>query len=364
MPTPRRRHLRLPLRPAHAEGLLRRARLRTGSAGRRRSSAPIARPDALHDVRGAAEGRGVQLFIGAAGLAAHLPGVLASADRAAGDRHAARRRRAGWRRCALRDRPDAARRAGGGGGHRLAPGRRTPATSPPASWRWAMRPWPSGSRPSATTQARPRRTLRIDADARMRPVIDRYALPELREIFGERRKLELWLRIELLAAEALHAGRRGARPRTGSGSVGAGRERGRRRRGRARSSRSRSTTSSPSCARVTERLGPGGPLAALRADELRRARHRHRGHAARRDRGRRAPSCQARGDRAAPGAPASRHADGRAQPRHPCRADHVRLQGGRLVRRAGSATRNALAAGAGSASPLARSPARSARMPT
>jgi adenylosuccinate lyase len=36
-------------------------------------------------------------------------------------------------------------------------------------------------------------------------VIDRYALPELREIFSERRKLELWLRIELLAVEALHA---------------------------------------------------------------------------------------------------------------------------------------------------------------
>jgi adenylosuccinate lyase len=35
-------------------------------------------------------------------------------------------------------------------------------------------------------------------------MIDRYALPELREIFGERRKLELWLRIELLVVEALH----------------------------------------------------------------------------------------------------------------------------------------------------------------
>jgi len=34
-------------------------------------------------------------------------------------------------------------------------------------------------------------------------VIDRYALPELREIFGEQRKLDLWLRIELLALEAL-----------------------------------------------------------------------------------------------------------------------------------------------------------------
>ena len=36
-------------------------------------------------------------------------------------------------------------------------------------------------------------------------MIDRYALPELRELFGERRKLQLWLRIELLAAEALAA---------------------------------------------------------------------------------------------------------------------------------------------------------------
>jgi len=35
-------------------------------------------------------------------------------------------------------------------------------------------------------------------------VIDRYALPELREIFSERHKLEIWLRIELLAVEALH----------------------------------------------------------------------------------------------------------------------------------------------------------------
>jgi adenylosuccinate lyase len=34
-------------------------------------------------------------------------------------------------------------------------------------------------------------------------MIDRYALPELREIFAERRRLELWLRIELLALEAL-----------------------------------------------------------------------------------------------------------------------------------------------------------------
>ncbi|HEX9610232.1 MAG TPA: adenylosuccinate lyase [Candidatus Limnocylindria bacterium] len=36
-------------------------------------------------------------------------------------------------------------------------------------------------------------------------MIERYALPELREIFGERRRLELWLRIEILTVEALHA---------------------------------------------------------------------------------------------------------------------------------------------------------------
>jgi 5-(carboxyamino)imidazole ribonucleotide mutase len=35
-------------------------------------------PDALHAYVGEAEDRGIRLFIGAAGLAAHLPGVLAS----------------------------------------------------------------------------------------------------------------------------------------------------------------------------------------------------------------------------------------------------------------------------------------------
>ncbi|MGH2429488.1 MAG: adenylosuccinate lyase [Candidatus Limnocylindria bacterium] len=36
-------------------------------------------------------------------------------------------------------------------------------------------------------------------------MIDRYALPELREIFGEPRKLQLWLQIELLVVQALNA---------------------------------------------------------------------------------------------------------------------------------------------------------------
>ena len=35
-------------------------------------------------------------------------------------------------------------------------------------------------------------------------MIDRYALPELRELFSERHRLELWLQIELLAVEAMH----------------------------------------------------------------------------------------------------------------------------------------------------------------
>ena len=36
-------------------------------------------------------------------------------------------------------------------------------------------------------------------------MIDRYALPELRELFSEQHKLDLWLQIELLAVEARHA---------------------------------------------------------------------------------------------------------------------------------------------------------------
>jgi adenylosuccinate lyase len=36
-------------------------------------------------------------------------------------------------------------------------------------------------------------------------MIDRYALPEMRELFSEQHKLDLWLRIELLAVQARHA---------------------------------------------------------------------------------------------------------------------------------------------------------------
>src|SRR6476661_2797002 len=92
-------------------------------------------------------------------------------------------------------------------------GRATPHTWRRASWRLAMRPSPRGlspsgrSRPlalsSASTPGPITLARRLGADARA--MIDRYALPEMRDVFSERRKLELWLRIELLATEALNA---------------------------------------------------------------------------------------------------------------------------------------------------------------
>ena len=173
-----RRHLRLPIRPARAEGLLRRARLIRRSPGRRASSAPIASRRRCATYVRDAEARGVRIFVGAAGMAAHLPGVLASHDRATGDRRAARRRRAGWRRCALQRRADAARRAGGARSPSAPAGRRTPRTWPPASWRLATRSWPRGWRRCA-------RRLADGSRAGHRPqMIDRYALPELRELFS------------------------------------------------------------------------------------------------------------------------------------------------------------------------------------
>jgi adenylosuccinate lyase len=86
-------------------------------------------------------------------------------------------------------------------------------------------------------------------------MIDRYALPELRELFSEQRKLELWLRIELLAVEAMHAA--GVVPdddwerlRTATGTVDAA---------RAREIEQESQHDVIAFLRsVTERLGPEG----------------------------------------------------------------------------------------------------------
>jgi hypothetical protein len=37
----------------------------------------------------------------------------------------------------------------------------------------------------------------------LRQMIQRYSRPQMREIWTEQRKLEIWLQVELLAAEAL-----------------------------------------------------------------------------------------------------------------------------------------------------------------
>ena len=185
----------------------------------------------------------MQLFIGAAGLAAHLPGVLASltAKPVIGIPLDGGSLGGADALYAVVQMPPGVPVATVAIGARRA--RRTRRTSPRASWR---------SRDAALAERVRGRPGRAGGEAscastRGPDVIDRYALPELREIFGERRKLELWLRIELLAVEALHDGRGGARRRTGSASAAAAGEVDPE---RAREiERSRSTTSSPSCAR-------------------------------------------------------------------------------------------------------------------
>ncbi len=108
-------------------------------------------------------------------------------------------------------------------------------------------------------------------------MIDRYALPELREIFGERHKLELWLQIELLALEALAES--GVVPE-------ADYERIRREVGEVDPDRAREIERESQhdviafLRSITERPRAGGALAPLRADELGRPRHGHRGRPA------------------------------------------------------------------------------------
>jgi adenylosuccinate lyase len=86
-------------------------------------------------------------------------------------------------------------------------------------------------------------------------MIDRYALPELRELFSEQHRLDLWLRIELLAVEARHAAglvpdEDWERIRAAAGSVDAG---------RAREIEQESQHDVIAFLRsVTERLGPEG----------------------------------------------------------------------------------------------------------
>ena len=283
--------------------------------------------DALHAYVAEAEASGVQALHRCRRSCRTPARGAGQPDRPPGDRHPPRRWVAWRRRRALLGRPDAAGRAGG---ERRDRQRRAPRT--PATWRLASSPSPIPRSPSVWRPSAPsRRSRRSCGSTRGPDVIDRYALPELREIFGERRKLELWLRIELLAVEALaEAGVvpdvdwRRIREEVGGGRSGSGA----RDRARVAARRHRLPPLGDRAPR------PGGALAAPRPDELRRPRHRHRGRAARRDRGRRGRAGPTRRGRPAPGHPASGHADGRAQPRDPRRADHLRLQGRRLVCRA------------------------------
>ena len=162
-------------------------------------------------------------------------------------------------------------------------------------------------------------------------MIDRYALPQLREIFGERHKLELWLQIELLALEALAE----------SGVVpAADYERIRREVGEVDPDRAREIERESQhdviafLRSITERLGPEGRwlhygltssdvLDTATAVVLRDATGVVVDELARLDR-----------SGPAPGDPAPRHGDGRSLAWHPRGADHVRLQGRWLARRA------------------------------
>ena len=83
-------------------------------------------PDLLARWVASADERGIGVVIAIAGLAAHLPGVVASQTTAARDRRPDGGRRIGRPRCAARDRPDAEGRAGRDGRRRQRRERRPP----------------------------------------------------------------------------------------------------------------------------------------------------------------------------------------------------------------------------------------------
>ena len=78
-------------------------------------------PEAVREYGLSAEGRGLKVIIAGAGKAAALPGVVASMTDAAGDRSAHPHVRPGRARFAALHGADAARRAGGDGGHQRGP---------------------------------------------------------------------------------------------------------------------------------------------------------------------------------------------------------------------------------------------------
>ena len=70
------------------------------------------KPDATREFATTARDRGIEVIIAAAGMAAHLPGVVASMTTLPGDRGAAAGQRTARPRLALRHRADAGRGAG------------------------------------------------------------------------------------------------------------------------------------------------------------------------------------------------------------------------------------------------------------
>ena len=162
-------------------------------------------------------------------------------------------------------------------------------------------------------------------------MIQRYSRAEMREIWSEQRKLEIWLQIELLAGEALCDA--GLVPKRDFARM-----------------KARAAFSMERCKELETHAQPrrhclhhqrGGehrrarqPLAAFRPDQQRYRRHRVRrpDGAIRRTFSSRTSQALRKGD-CRQGQAAPIHADDRPQPRHSCRADHVRPQDGADVRR-------------------------------
>ncbi len=100
-------------------------------------------PGRMLDYARSAAGRGIEVIIAGAGGAAHLPGMVAVGDAAAGDRGAGAAGQARRPGLAAVDRADARRRAGGHGVDRRRPQRRTAGGAHPrrVGCRAARRGW-------------------------------------------------------------------------------------------------------------------------------------------------------------------------------------------------------------------------------
>ena len=168
-------------------------------------------------------------------------------------------------------------------------------------------------------------------------MVPRYARPEMTAIWAPENRFRIWFEIEALAAEAMAA--QGAIPAEAARTI---RERGAARVARYRPGRPRPHRRDragdaarrdrlPDLARRGDR--PRQPLRPSGHDQQRRARHLPLGAA---DPGRRPAAGRPRpraGRARAARARAQVHADHRPQPRHPCRADQLRPEARRPLRR-------------------------------